>query len=66
MNGDLVVISLTPQEAAMFTEFRRSQDVFMTLLKVGVFDIKGGNVTLHFDADGALRQIDRKDTLLRT
>lgn len=64
MNGE-TIISLSPEDAALFVEFRRMQDVWLKLVNSGALKIKGGNVTLHFDGNGDLRQIDRRDTLLR-
>lgn len=54
---------LTPEELA---EIARKQDIVSKLLASGAFDIRGGSVVMHFDALGALRLVERHDTILRT
>lgn len=63
---NLTVVQLTPLDAQAFVEYRRHQDLFMKLLNSGVFDIHGGSAELHFDADGALRKIDKHETVFRS
>lgn len=57
------VAALTPEEIA---EIARKQDVVSALNASGAFDVRGGSVTLHFDGQGRLRLVERKDVLFRT
>lgn len=51
----LTTIQLTEEEAKMF--------VTMQLLRsLGVFDIKAGSVTIHFDKQGGIGGVDVKKT----
>jgi hypothetical protein len=53
---------LTPEELA---EIARKQEIVTRLNASGAFDVRGGSVVLHFDAIGALRLVERHDTILR-
>ncbi len=46
----LIAVEITPLEA----------DVFRKMRETGVFDLKGGNATLHFDPQGRLKSIEKK------
>ncbi len=49
--NNLTTVLLTPEESKMF--------IMMQLLRsLGVFDIKSGNVTIHFDKTGAIGSVD--------
>lgn len=51
----LTTIEITEQEAKLF--------VMMQLLQsLGVFDIKSGSVTIHFDKDGKIGSVDINKT----
>lgn len=51
----LTTIQLTEQEAKLF--------VMMQLLQsLGVFDIKSGSVTIHFDKDGKIGSVEINKT----
>ena len=56
-------IVLTKEELA---EVARKQEIVSKLLSCGAFDVRGGSVELHFDAEGNLRKVDEHKTLLRT
>ena len=58
-----VSIFLTTQDAAMFKEWQQFHAMFALLTKSGVFDTKSGSVTLHFDPQGNIQRIERKDDL---
>jgi len=53
-----ITIYLIPRDAELFKKFREYQDIFERLLKDGVFDIKMGNATIHFDEQGNIGDID--------
>jgi hypothetical protein len=63
MAGPRLTLLVHEREAA---EIERKKDIVSKLNVSGALDVRGGSVTLHFDADGHLRKIDRNDTLLRS
>lgn len=54
-----IVVELTPEDAALFVEFRRRQDLFRTLSDQGVFNLRNGKAILNFNADGVLTRISK-------
>lgn len=58
-----VTLILTTPEALMFKEFQQFHQTFALLCSKGVFDIKGGSATLHFDNNGFIQRIERHDNL---
>ncbi len=58
-----VTLILTTPEAIMFRDFQAFHEAFALLVAKGVFDVKNGSVTLHFDALGNIAKIERKDNL---
>lgn len=60
-----MVIELTKIDAELFVEFRRRQEVFKIMQDTGCFDVHGGSVTLHFDADGTLRKVQKDEIVFR-
>lgn len=51
----LTTVQLTEQEAKLF--------IMMQLLQsLGVFDIKSGSVTIHFDKDGKIGSVEINKT----
>lgn len=61
-----VVVNLSPADSLLFVEFRRRQDIFAELVKGGVFDLRSGSATIHFDADGILRKIEKNEVVFKT
>lgn len=53
---------LTAEELA---EIARKQEIVSRLNASGAFDVRSGSVVLHFDNLGALRLVERHDTILR-
>ena len=49
-------IELTDEEAKLFLSFRR-------LEAYGVFAIRSGSATIHFDHEGNIREVERHDRL---
>lgn len=62
MQNDVTIILSTP-EAHLFRDFQQFHTTFALLAQKGVFDVKGGSVTLHFDAQGLIQKIERHDSL---
>lgn len=54
----MILLELTDEDALLFREYRKNYDTFSTLLSTGVFDIRGGSATLHFDVNGTLSNVD--------
>jgi len=52
----MTVLTLNDADAQLFLEFRRLQST-------GVFDVKNGSVTLHFDNQGNVRMVEKKEML---
>lgn len=61
--SEQVTVLLTTPEALMFKEFQQFHKTFALLCEKGVFDIKGGNAVIHFDANGFIQKIERHDSL---
>ena len=60
MTGEMlktIAVEMTEIEAADFVEYQRNRILFSMLLNAGVFSIKNGNGTLHFDEKGVLKKI---------
>lgn len=53
-----ISVDLTEDEAKLFLQFRKFQDVFNNMTISGVFDLKGSSATLHFDENGELRKVE--------
>jgi len=56
-------IDLTEEDASLFREFRRHQDIFQSLVTLGVFNTRGGAVTIHFNSQGQIARIDKNETV---
>ena len=58
-----ITIFLTPPEAVLFKDFQQYHQTFTLLCQKGVFGIKGGSATIHFDEYGNIGDIERHDKL---
>lgn len=58
-----VTLILTTPEAIMFRDFQQFHNTFALLVQKGVFDCKNGSITMHFDGNGEIQRIERKDDL---
>jgi len=65
MTTPLTTIELTELEAAAFVEFQRHRDILMKLVESGGLDTMNGEVTMHFDHRGALREITKRAILYK-
>ena len=63
MAEDQITILLTTPEAILFRDFQQFHQTFALLCTKGVFDMRNGSVTLHFDQNGTIQKIDRHDSL---
>lgn len=52
-------IELSDDEARQFIQFQKYFIEFYKLVDSGVFNLKGTQVTLHFDADGKIRMVEK-------
>ena len=50
----------------MISEEANVLAIVSILLKTHALDMRNGSVTLHFDADGNLRKVERNDILFRS
>ena len=57
----LTTIELTPEAAVLFLEFQRRYAIIEILNKLGVFEIRGGSFTVHFDANGKLGTVEKHE-----
>ena len=57
-NQNNLSIELSEEDAILFRKFREHQDVFQTFVRLGVFNIRTGNTTIHFDNEGKVSLID--------
>lgn len=60
-----LTIFLTPIEVDLFKSFREHQTDFMLLKSNGIFDVKNGSMTIHFDAEGIVRKIETNKILFK-
>jgi hypothetical protein len=60
---DTVTVILTTPEAEMFKSFNQFHATFALMVTKGVFDVKNGSITMHFDNEGNIQRIERKDDL---
>lgn len=58
-----VTIYLSTPEAELFRSYQQFHQTFQLLCSKGVFDVKSGSVTMHFDANGFIQKIERHDNL---
>lgn len=65
MTGETVKIELTNDEATQFVAFRKHQDLFFLLYNAGVFNVKNGEVVIHFNQDGTIMQINTTSLMFR-
>lgn len=54
-----ISVSLTNEEAENFKEFMRYRILFLTMVEAGAFATKNGQVILHFDSQGNMREIEK-------
>lgn len=58
-----IAIYVADAEAQKFVLFQQYYEPFTTMINSGVFTIKNGSATLHFDNNGILQAINRSDIL---
>lgn len=58
-----VTIILSTPEAELFKSFNQFHATFALMVQKGVFDVKNGSVTMHFNGNGEIQRIERKDDL---
>ena len=63
MIDEPITIFLTPPEVLLFKDFQQYHDTFTLLCQKGVFGIKNGSATIHFDNNGFVQKIERHDSL---
>lgn len=63
MDKETITIFLTPPEALLFKDFQAYHQTFTLMCQQGVFNIKNGSATIHFDNNGCVQKIERHDSL---
>ena len=63
MIDEQITIFLTPPEVALFKDFQQYHQTFTLMCQKGVFSIKNGSATIHFDPQGTIKKIERNDSL---
>lgn len=58
-----VAVYMPDEEAKQFLLFKEHYEIVKVLLDKGIFDIRNGSVSLHFDGNGVLQTIQRADIL---
>jgi hypothetical protein len=58
-----ITVFLTTPEAIQFRSFQEFHETFFLMVKARVFDCKNGSITMHFDSNGKIQKIERKDNL---
>lgn len=58
-----VTIFIEPIDVTRWKLFQQHYDPFITMVDAGVFQVRNGSVSLHFDALGVLQVIQRSDNL---
>ena len=55
---DTALVEMSATDAEAFLVFRRYESTIKTLIDRGALDVKNGSVTLSFNSDGILMDID--------
>jgi hypothetical protein len=59
-NNAMTTVQMTRHDAALFLLFQQYYDDFGFMMESGVWDIRNGKATLHFDEGGRLKNIKRE------
>lgn len=54
------VIYLQPQDALLFVEFQKRYAFMELLQSIDAFKLKSGSITIHFDSEGQIASIEKK------
>lgn len=63
MKDDPITIFVEPLDVSKWKIFQQYYDPFTIMVDYGVFDVKNGAVSMHFDSQGVLQTIQRSDML---
>lgn len=63
MKDDPITIFVEPLDVSKWKIFQQYYDSFTIMVDYGVFDVKNGAVSMHFDSQGVLQTIQRSDML---
>lgn len=62
-NTETIAVYIPDEDVKKFLLFQQHYLLFNTLIDKGVFNVKNGSITLHFDSEGELQLIQRADIL---
>ncbi len=63
MKSDQVTIFVEPIDVTKWRLFQQYYEPFTVMIDYGVFGVKNGAVSMHFDSQGVLQTIQRADVL---
>lgn len=61
--SEKIAIYVPDEDAKKFLLFQEHFNAFNLMVKHGVFDVRNGSVTMHFDKTGDVKAINRSDVL---
>lgn len=65
MNDNTIKLELSAEEADLFMQFREHQDIFQSLIRGRIFELKACKAILNFDSAGRLKDIRTEVTTYR-
>lgn len=58
----MTTIELPDEEIKLFKSFRENQEKYKIMLDSGLFSLKGGNATIHYNLIGQIMKIETTQT----
>ena len=55
------IVYLTPSDAMLFVEFQKRYAFIELMESVKAFDLRSGSVTVHFDSQGQIVSIEKRE-----
>lgn len=59
----LVSVEMTAKDAELYKQFCQYYDVFKAMMEAGAFHTVNGEVTMNFNGDGLLMNIEKRTVL---
>lgn len=57
--GKLTIVHLTDEQARLFIKFQKHHALIGLLESIGAFDIRDGNIKIHFNHLGEIKVVDK-------
>lgn len=61
----MTAVHLSERDSELFLLFRKHQELFSAILESGAHEMRRGEATLRFGADGTLMEIELRQTAYR-